>query len=190
MAEPTPPRKLDPLAAVLSYLFPGLGQVVQGRIGKGLLFFISLYALFFYGMSLGHMKNVWLPDATNLPEGEVRGVQLTGLPKALWYRPQFLGQFWIGVAAWPAVAQYIASDPKANDPDKGLPVIGQYMSKPAEANLNDLQRDGNKRFELGWVYTLIAGVLNILVIYDALAGPAVRDDEAETPAPKPEGGAA
>jgi hypothetical protein len=27
--------------------------------------------------------------------------------------------------------------------------------------------------ELGWVYTVIAGVLNILVIYDAVAGPAM-----------------
>src|SRR5438067_466518 len=36
---PLPPVKLDPLAAFLSYLIPGLGQVKQGRIGKGLLFF-------------------------------------------------------------------------------------------------------------------------------------------------------
>jgi hypothetical protein len=39
------------------------------------------------------------------------------------------------------------------------------------------------------VYTVIAGVLNILVIYDALAGPVVRDDvlaPGPTPAP-PEG---
>ena len=41
--------------------------------------------------------------------------------------------------------------------------------------MNDLQRNGDKRWDLGWVYTIIAGVLNILVIYDALAGPAFRD---------------
>jgi hypothetical protein len=37
--------------------------------------------------------------------------------------------------------------------------------------------------ELGWVYTVIAGVLNIMVIYDAVAGPAFlasrRKDEEE-----------
>ena len=37
-----PPVKLDFLAALLSYLIPGLGQVYQGRIGKGLLVFFSL----------------------------------------------------------------------------------------------------------------------------------------------------
>ena len=41
-----------------------------------------------------------------------------------------------------------------------------------EGELNDLQRDSDKRWDLGWVYTVIAGVLNIMVIYDALAGPA------------------
>ena len=171
------PLTLDPLAAVLSYLLPGLGQVLQGRIAKGLLFFVSLYALFFYGMWLGKMKNVWLPDATHLPDTEVAGVKLTGLPKSLAYRMQFLGQFWIGVAAWPAVLQYAAAGPDPNDPGKPLPVIGRYMQTPPEKELNDLQRDGNKRWDLGWVYTVIAGVLNLLVIYDALAGPVVRDDQ-------------
>jgi TM2 domain-containing membrane protein YozV len=180
----TPPRPaaapltLDPLAAIWSYLIPGLGQVIQGRIGKGLLFFVCLYGLFFYGMWLGAMKNVWLPNATKLPDVEAPLVgKLSGVPKALAYRPQFLGQFWIGVAAWPAVLQYAASDDDPNDAGKPLPVIGRYMQTPPERELNDLQRDGNKRWDLGWVYTLIAGVLNVLVVYDALAGPAVRDED-------------
>lgn len=33
------------------------------------------------------------------------------------------------------------------------------------------------RFELGVVYTMIAGLLNILAIYDALEGPAYEDDD-------------
>ena len=52
-APPLPPVKLDPLAALMSYLIPGLGQVYQGRVGKGLLFFFGLYLLFFYGMWMG-----------------------------------------------------------------------------------------------------------------------------------------
>ena len=46
----SPPRKYDFLAAFLTYLIPGLGQVMQGRIGKGVLYFVCLYGLFFYGM--------------------------------------------------------------------------------------------------------------------------------------------
>lgn len=178
---PLPPRKLDWLAAVLSYLLPGLGQVMQGRVGKGVLFFVCLYGLFFYGLWMGQMKNVWLPDAKDLPEAAVPILgKLDGMPKAIYYRPQFLGQFWIGVAAWPAVVQYELAEPNAEQgKPKAAPVVGHYMQAPPEAELNQLQRDGDKRWDLGWVYTVIAGVLNVLVIYDALAGPVVRDERDE-----------
>ena len=97
---PLPPVKLDPLAAVLSYLIPGLGQIYQGRIGKGLLFFGGLYLLFFYGMWMGQWRNVWLPDTDPLPPVAVAGQNLGGVPKALSYRFQFLGQS--SSPCWPA----------------------------------------------------------------------------------------
>lgn len=177
---PLPPVKLDLPAFALSYLIPGLGQVYQGRIGKGLLFFFGLYGLFFYGMWMGQWRNVWLPDVSDQPPLEVAGSRFTGVPSALWYRPQFLGQFWIGVAAWPGVLQYVYFDPAK---ETG-PVLGTFQRTPPEGTVNDppekitlnkLQREGNKRWDLGWVYTVIAGVLNLLVMYDALAGPMFRE---------------
>jgi hypothetical protein len=177
MASPTtadsllPPVKFDPLAALLSYIIPGLGQIYQGRVGKGLLFFGGLYLLFFYGMWMGQWRNVWLPDANALPNVALGGANLGGAAKAVSYRPQFLGQFWIGTAAWPAVYQYIMFDPTK---DAG-PIFGKFERTPDEKELNELQRNGNKRWDLGWVYTVIAGVLNLLVIYDAFAGPMFRD---------------
>src|SRR5688572_33004983 len=107
---PLPPVKLDPLAALFSYLIPGMGQVYQGRVGKGLLFFFGLYLLFFYGMWMGKWRNVWIPDASDLPDVVLFGQKLGGTAKAVSYRPQFLGQFWIGTAAWPAVFQYAKYD--------------------------------------------------------------------------------
>lgn len=173
---PLPPVKLDPLAAVLSYLIPGMGQVYQGRVGKGLLFFFGLYLLFFYGMWMGQWRNVWLPDVSDMPQLRVGGSELKGVPSALWYRPQFMAQFWIGTAAWPAVVQYMNYD---RTKDAG-PVFGKFQRAPGEDELNDLQRKGSKRWDLGWVYTVIAGVLNLLVIYDALAGPMFRDPPKES----------
>lgn len=179
---PVPPQR-DYLAAGMSYLVPGLGQIYQGRIGKGLLFFVGLYALFFYGMAMGQWRNVWLPDVSDdreFPPVAVLGQQPGGAFKAIAYRPQFLGQFFIGIAAWPAVLQYMNYDPLK---DEG-PIFGSYQRTPPEGSANDdpdritlnkLQRDGNKRWDLGWVYTVIAGVLNLLVIYDAFAGPMFRD---------------
>ena len=163
---PNRPKHLDWFAAFLSYLVPGLGQIYQGRYGKGILFFIALYLLFFYGMWMGSGKNVYLPETntknnmlfTWKPAGDVEN------------RPHFAGQFWIGVAAWPAIIQYATFDP-----NKQHPILKDWQREPPEAVLNDLQRKGDKRWDLGWVYIVIAGVLNILVIYDALAGPAFRD---------------
>lgn len=197
------PRKYDFLAALLTYLIPGLGQVMQGRIGKGVLYFVCLYGLFFYGMWLGQFKNVWLADTSRLPRVMMplgKDSEVTGLPKDLTYRKEFLAQFWIGAAAWPAVVQYLNTDalPPTGADDEGWkpaprPLLGHYMQAPSESTLNDLQRNADTTWDLGWVLTVIAGVLNVLVIYDALAGPLVRDDmnpdgTPKTPTP-PSGGA-
>src|SRR5262245_37734450 len=92
----TRPAKLDFVAGFLSYLIPGFGQIVQGRFAKGIVFFVCLYALFFYGWMLGQKKNVYLADS-----GE-RGNPVARLFSDLYNRPHFAGQFFIGVAAWPA----------------------------------------------------------------------------------------
>jgi hypothetical protein len=169
--EPRPPVKLDYVAALLSYLIPGLGQLTQGRVRKGLLFLVCLYALFFYGMYLGHFKNVYIPYYHQEEPGTA-----SRLASDLYTRFQFVGQFPIGMAAWPAVYQYslYAAD------DKSPPLHG-WMRAPSLDEINQLQRDSDKTWDLGWVYTVIAGVLNVLVIYDALAGPAFREVKAAPP---------
>src|SRR5262245_4661769 len=98
-----PPLRYDWAAGFLSYLVPGLGQIFQGRVGKGILFLVCVYVLFFYGLFLGNWSNVYLPRAANLPDVNIVGIKVA---KPLAYRVQFLGQFWVGVAAWPAIYQY------------------------------------------------------------------------------------
>jgi hypothetical protein len=171
---PPPPIKLDFVAGLLSYLIPGLGQLTQGRVRKGLLFLISLYTLFFYGMYLGKWQNVYLPD--NNPEEH--GLGRVG--SDIYTRFQFVGQFPIGMVAWPAIYQYYVYDPNA----KEVPLSG-WMRAPTIERINELQRDSDKTWDLGWVYTVIAGVLNVLVIYDALAGPAFREAKAAPPGGTP-----
>ena len=193
MPPPTEPRRLDPLAALLSYLVPGLGQVMQGRIAKGMLFFTCLYGLFFYGMYLGSWRNVWLADCRALPDVQlpILNTKLGGTLKDLSYRKGFVAQFFIGSAAWPAVIQYLGTEPlpEPTDRDGGNDLFnpkphrlfGAYMQAPSESFINKLQTNGDKLWDLGWVCTVIAGILNILVIYDAFAGPVVRDEDMPQP---------
>lgn len=190
--QPQPAKRHFALeAAFLSFLMPGLGQIYQGRIGKGLLFMACLYGMFFYGMYMGKWKNVYLPTDA---EGEqthfvvkLRNWEIADFKSKflgnLWNRMPYAGQFWIGIAAWPALVHYYTPADQER--------LGGFQKTPSNEELNDLQREHGKNWDLGLVYTIVAGVLNILVIYDALAGPAFRpESEAHTPARQPEGVAA
>jgi hypothetical protein len=171
-------RELHPWAGVLSYLVPGLGQICQGRLSKGLFFLVSLYGLFFVGMYLDDWKAVYIPDARH------NAGKLPNWVNNLINRPQFLGQFWIGVAVWPAIYHYNQTPPR----DEPAGSFWQQLEQaPKEDEINQLIRDSDKTWDLGWVYTVIAGVLNVLVIYDAFAGPAMASAEAEVN-PRREGG--
>jgi hypothetical protein len=190
--QPTPPlaRAYDPLAGLLSFLIPGLGQIYQGRIAKGVIFLLSIYGLFFYGMYLGsgtvtkdgheyHVSgSVYLPDTAD--KNDPWGLKdKWRLGANLYNRPQYLGQFWAGIVAWPALWQY-ANDDGDRDPDKKTHPLGDFERTPSEEDLNAVHTEGDKRLELGWVYTVIAGVLNIMIIYDALAGPAFLASSGDT----------
>jgi hypothetical protein len=48
-------------------------------------------------------------------------------------------------------------------------------------SLDRAHRELGSRFELGVVYTMIAGLLNLLAIFDAVYGPAYGDDESTLP---------
>lgn len=163
----SPKRSFSFRAGVLSYLVPGLGQIYEGRVGKGILFMVCLYSMFFYGMYLGDWKNVHLPNSAdkNPPP-----INMPNLLANLYNRPQFIGQFWIGIAAWPAIWQYNVHPVPSEDIHSGLQ---DFERTPSEKVLNQLQADGDKTWDLAWVYTVIAGALNVLVIYDAAAGPAL-----------------
>jgi hypothetical protein len=205
-----PARPLDPLAAVLSYLIPGLGQIYQGRIGKGVLFLLAIYILFFYGIYLGSgsvriddrgdgkpstyslVGSVYLPDTAT--ENENNPHKLPVLLANLYNRPQFIAQFWTGVVAWPAIWHYTHSDAPAPDHDgdsateqRGRThwLFGDFERPPSLKALNAVTTASDKRLDLGWVFTVIAGVLNIMIIYDALAGPAFPAPSRSTPAPAP-----
>jgi hypothetical protein len=170
-------RVYSPLAGFLSYLIPGLGQISQGRFSKGVFFLVTLYGLFFTGMALGDWKNVFIPDTA-------RHNPLWNLPPVvsnIYNRPQFAGQFWIGIAAWPAIWQYNHGPMPSVQTSRFWHFFEQTppenrVEAPPDwegRTLTELQTEGDKTWDLGWVYTVIAGVLNVLVIYDAFAGPAL-----------------
>lgn len=173
------------LAALLSWLVPGLGQMYQGRTTKGGLFMGSLLAALIIGMWLGGGRVVyasWRPGETRLA---------------------FLGQAGIGAVALPAMLQSMRLAGPSRQPSFASSLFapplrpGQFVSAAyAERILADepsleakafADRPPFKQcafdqlsvwherlgrgFDIGTLYTVLAGMLNLLVVYDAWAGP-------------------
>lgn len=193
----TEARPPSPLAGFLSYLVPGLGQIYLGQVGKGLMFFACLLAMFFYGQMLGDWRNVYLPDMARGGDDPIPWqnnpwrIPRPALPLAniIHHRWHFAGQFWIGIAAWPAIWQYNRGHVLFDEPPT---FWDTFQRAPSEPELNDYLVKRDKLPDLAWVYTVIAGMLNILVIYDAFAGPAYGSGAAleprrHVPPPEPAG---
>lgn len=154
------------LAGLLAWVLPGLGHIYQGRTGKGILFFVCILGTFFYGMYLGGNKVVYA--ATDWEEQ---------------YRWQYLCQLGVGLPSAPMLIQRERVD---NDKE---PLFGGYMAPPRrhvpparDDSGNEAQQpnelaqwivDEHPFFELGTVYTVVAGLLNVLVICDAAGGPLI-----------------
>ena len=155
---------------------PGLGQIVQGRVSKGLMFAVILLGLFYVGHALGNNQNVYLPDPEPVQPDKPQNVA-QALYGSVYQRLPFAGQFWIGIAAWPALLQYFHT---TNPLEPQFPFLKTYMrapqpderEEPNDREINNFIRNSDKLPDVGLIYTIIAGVLNILVIYDAYAGPA------------------
>jgi hypothetical protein len=81
----------------------------------------------------------------------------------------------VGLPAAPALVQAVV---RRGD---GQPVMGGFMAGPQgddEDRMRQLAEWHNRlniRFELGTLYTMIAGLLNILAIWDAYGGPVVTE---------------
>lgn len=172
------------LAAVLAWAIPGLGHVYQGRTGKGVLFFVCILGTFFYGMYLGGGKVVYA--ATNWEQQ---------------YRWQYLCQLGVGLPSTPMLVQRSRVRENKEPLWNGFMAPPSRQVPPAEDDSGNIAQQPNELaqwiveehpfFELGTVYTVVAGLLNVLVICDAAGGPLIiyphtkdkakkKDDDSES----------
>ncbi len=153
-----------PLAAFLAWLLPGAGHLYQRRYAKGSLFMVCILSTWMLGFALGGGHVVyasWQP-------GDKR-----------WH---YLLQAGVGAAALPALVQSNRmqkfTDQRGATSPGYQPLWGGFMAPPHRPVIEDRTDEVSAWFaihgagyEMGTWYTMIAGLLNILVIYDAYAGP-------------------
>lgn len=144
----------DPaFAAFLAWLIPGLGHWYQGRTGKGILYFLCIVPLFFFGFQQGGYQNVYFR-----------------WDNEEWSYP-YLAQVGMGAVVLPALVRNPAWR-------AWLPESIRGFELPPDNQERDLiHRRYGKRVDIALVYTMIAGLLNFFAVYDAFAGPAMYDEE-------------
>lgn len=172
---PTVDLKDPVLAALLAWLVPGLGHWYQGRRAKAVLFFVCIMGLFVFGLYLSSSKEKCVEPESTGTIGCGRAVYFSWKPEDR--RWAYLCQVGVGLPALPALVQTAMM----NHHKKVW--FGGFMAPPRARNLpkddpnyeqptaHDLHRVLHRYFELAGFFTTVAGLLNILVICDALAGP-------------------
>ncbi len=154
------------IGGLLAWLVPGLGHLYQGRTAKGLLFFVCVIGTFSYGLSLGKGKVVYASTSGQQP-----------------FRWQYYCQLGVGLPAMPALLQ------RRRVENRQQPLWNGFMAPPGNHPVDSIDHSGRPSRqpkelakwivetypapELGTTYTVIAGLLNLLVICDAVAGPLI-----------------
>lgn len=152
------------VAAFLAWLLPGAGHFYQGRTAKGGLFVVSILCIWILGFAIGGGRVVyasWQP-------GDKR-----------WH---YFLQAGVGAAALPALIEGNRMRKMTNERgftmDGYEPLWSGFMAPPhrpvIEKNADEVSAWYAVRgagYEMGTWYTMIAGLLNILVVYDAYSGP-------------------
>lgn len=136
------------LAAVLAWLIPGAGHYYQKRYFKSAIFSVAVFSTFLIGMVVSGSRCVyasWQPSEK---------------------RWQFVLQAGNGFAAIPAGVQYMAARQGVTPP------LGSFMTAPNSVReLDDWHEKTASGFDMGTLYTMISGLLNVLIVFDAFSGP-------------------
>jgi hypothetical protein len=160
MAQSTVNLRNPAKAAFLAWLIPGLGHFYQGRTGKGVLYAGCILGLYLVGLALGEGRIVYWRWVNPLRDFEQ-------FPLA------YPCQFFVGLPALPALIQgtlrYYGMDS----------ILWGFMAEAPQTIMRGLHPRLGKLVEVGTIYTAVAGLLNILAIYDAYEGPAYGDEDAE-----------
>lgn len=173
------------MAALLGWLVPGLGHLYQGRLLKGWLFMATLVGTFLVGWWIGDGRVVfwsWQPGDKRLAFIGQAGIGAAAIPAVIQARllegsgrEPFAAIQWFAppVRTRQYVSQRYAERLVATEP---AIVADDFFDRPPHKQFRGDQlaiwqfRLG-RLFDIGTLYTMLAGMLNILVVFDAWAGP-------------------
>jgi hypothetical protein len=142
----------SPLVGLAGWLVPGLGYVLIGQRMRGVIIGSTIVFTFIFGLLLGGVRVVDVPGYTNSGErkqlntasGEIWA--LTSKPLA-----EVLGKPWY-------IAQTLVG-PMNMAATYGSIYVAKQLQQPASTA---------RIYDIGTLYTAVAGMLNLLAIIDAV----------------------
>jgi hypothetical protein len=185
------------LAAALGWLWPGAGHLYQRRYAKGMLFMVCVLSTYFFGLGIGHGRVVY---ASFKPEGSAyRWQYLLQLQVGIPALPAIVQNFKTRDGGDPFIVlcERYPADYGENERD-ALKFSRRFQRIPPDQKIDGALKDGlmappagafteerndvlgqwhyelKHLFDLGTYYTVIAGLLNLLIVYDAFVGPAIH----------------
>jgi len=147
-----------------AWLIPGCGHLYQGRYAKGVLFLVCIMGTYLAGFAIGG-PNVVYASWTKTDR-----------------RLQYVCQAGVGLAALPAIVQSYRVIARGGEPIRmfGVAPLAPPRQPVLPNNKDELAEWHAKygfRYEMGTLYTMIAGLLNVLAIYDACCGPVLPTEK-------------
>ena len=142
------------VAALLAWIVPGMGHFYQGRTAKAITIFVAVTMLFISGYQMGGGKVVYCSFTSED------------------FRWQFVGQFFFFFVSVPAIVQNRSLRSQQKQGAMVNVLWSGFLAPPVStAELDKWHREYHSFFQMGTLYTLVAGLLNLFAIYDAYGGP-------------------
>lgn len=173
------------LAALLGWLVPGLGHLYQGRRLKGWLFMASILATFLVGWWIGGGRVVfwmWQPGDRRVAFIGQAGIGITAIPALVQARllegarrEPFAASQWFAPPI--RMRQFVSTRYAARLVDTEVAIVADdFFDRPPLKQFRGdqlaiWQYELGRFYDIGTLYTMLAGMLNMLVVFDAWAGP-------------------
>ncbi|MBQ7814839.1 MAG: hypothetical protein IJ387_10150 [Thermoguttaceae bacterium] len=169
------------LAGVLAWLVPGLGHWYQGRRAKAIIYAAAIWPILLAGLWMG---SYW--EAT--PNGD-SARRLLVARNVYWSwrsgdkRLYFVPQAAVGAVAIPAYLQAR----NLSDGDGGVlstafappRLPSESSTRPNQPSAAEIAANLHSWLDAGTIFTVVAGLLNLLAIFDAAGGPIKPVEEEE-----------
>jgi hypothetical protein len=149
MARQTPVNSISsspPLVALAGWIVPGAGYVLLGHRARGITIGITVIALFLAGLLIGGIKVI---DPPEFPTN-------ANVVSQVLQKPWFIGQVLNGPMG--IATAYLGKTMRVTFPDPDHSEITQTTLLPSSHA---------RSWEVGTLYTAVAGMLNLLAIIDS-----------------------